>query len=239
MTEFASTDATGRYLDELGRKENELHEATRASFLRSHFFHDETDIRAMIELHDKFMREKKGKNFGERFAMAISDEYLGRVHVVELSSTDHDEIPPGGSYKDPYHDLYDWLLRNGVVEAELDAQQSGRMFAVNPSSVPVPYGAQERVIVTRVRPLLRADMENEVGTPLNFGITKLSVFAMMRLQLTALYTRYGVTPGEEWTEPMMQHVEELLRHSETTPMHRVIHKIRTGYYLESHPVKRS
>ncbi len=234
MIELKGPDATSKYLEELGKSENELHEAARASFLGQNFFHEETDTASMIELHEKFMQDKHGRSFGERFAMAISDDYLGRVRVVELSSTDHDAILPGGSYKSPYHDLRHRLIQNDVIQGELTAEEGGRTCFVKPPVLSAPTGVEARVVVTRVRPLICADTVNESGTPLNFEIVKLSVFAMMKLQLAGLYTRYKVTPGEPWSEEMMQHVEDLLRASDKSSMHRVIHKIRTGYYLESH-----
>lgn len=236
MIERDSIDPTGRYLDELSKTENELHEAKRAHVLRDRFLHDDYSPRegAFLDLHARFMTEKRGKNFGERFAMAVSDDYLGKVRVVELSSTDHDLVPPGGSYKDPYRDLLQWLVGHGIVETEIPVEKSGRTFSVKRCPLQVPHGVKERVIVTRVRPLLLADMVNESGTTLNFEIMKLSVFAMMKEQLEALYARYGVSPSEEWSESMMQHVEDLLNLSDQTSMHRVIHKIRTGYYVESH-----
>lgn len=243
---------TPEYLVEAIREsENQREEAWRENYLAEHLFHarhtdhvwnhnPESSV-ALLTLENEFLLEKKGKNMGERFAMALSDKYLGKIHKVELGST---TVPSASGavdgLKSEYHDLLDWLKRNGIVDDELSRKQSGRSISIRTPAEPAAL--KEAIIMVRNRPLIKTELEHD-GLQVDIDITKRMVFAlpMTTARLTLNRFRHKLPPealrsGQVITEavPKLFNDEEVLHFIESTFLHHGsggVIPIRTGYYL--------
>lgn len=192
----------------------------------------------MIEaqfLEDKKTCLKNGGNFGDIFALGISDKYVNKIDLIELQN----QNTPDGVYspdaKRPYKDLRCWLINNGVIERELSREESGRTIVFRRSNVSPEEGSdvQQRIIGTRERPLIRGTMKNESGTDVKFEISKTMVFSITAQMVNILAKRYEwANTDTEMPDNMKDHIENLL-HQINDPEHTVIQKIRTGYYLRT------
>ena len=233
MTEFG-VRASETLIESVRRTENEHEETLREVFLADKLFHDAHLKRAIAEPHRfidelgrlqrEFLDEKRGMNMGERFALALSDKYLGRVHVVELGST----TDPGVSgeidgLKDEYRDLLRWMKDNGIVENELDRKESGRSVSLRKPLC--PEAAAGIVIMIRNRPLINTLITHD-GRSVGIGIAKRMVFSMPH---NTLYALNAGTVDKNLTfddERSLGMIETMLQHGSGG-----IRPIRTAYYL--------
>ena len=214
--------------------ENDYEETLREMFLADKLFHDDHLMQALenpgqymddlTRLQRDFLEEKKGMNMGERFCLALSDKYLGKVHVVELGKT----TDPGTSgeidgLKDEYRDLLSWMIEHGLVEGELSRQESGRTVGLRKPIAPEAAG--ELAIMIRNRPLINTLIEHE-DKKIGIGIAKRMVFSVPKVTLNALN---GGTPHKDFKfrDPRsLELIETMLQHGTGG-----IQPIRTAYYL--------
>ena len=221
-------------IESVRRTENEYEETLREVFLADKLFHDSHLMQAIAEPHlymdelgrlqREFLENKRGKNMGERFEMALSDRYLGKVHVVELGSTTN----PAGSgaidgLKDDYHDLLNWMIQNDIVDNELPRRRSGRTVSLRKPQCPSAAG--DLAIMVRNRPLINSAIVHK-GHEVGIGIAKRMVFSM------PLNTLYALNAGTE-TKNLAFNDERSLELIETMLHHGTggIKPIRTAYYL--------
>lgn len=211
--------------------ENEREELLREEFLEATMFHPEymmsekfqtpgQRVSEMGRIQAEFLREKRGKDMRERFEMALSDKYLGKLHVVELGMTSN----PGASgevdgLKSEYHTLRDYMVSLDMITEELSREKSGRTVGVR-----APQDADARgklVIMTRNRPLMYAELETN-NRRLELGVAKRMVFSLPTQALHALASR----PGGLNEQGSLEILETMLSHGSGG-----VKPIRTGYYL--------
>lgn len=178
--------------------ENEREEAWRERYLSDNLFHpDHTkavwekspeNSAVLLALEQEFLHEKKGKNMGERFALALDDRYLGKIHTIELGSTTNPAANGAvDGLKEEYHDLLNWLKQNSIVEDEMSRQESGRTIELR---TPVdPEAAKNVIIMVRDRPLIKAELEHD-GRYLDIDIKKRMVFALPLMTARLLLNRF-------------------------------------------------
>lgn len=232
MTEFDSTPER-ELLEAVRAEQNAIEENLREHFLMTHLFKDEhfagSHYDELIQLKEEFVQEKRNKNMGERFNMALSEKYFDKIHVVELGLTEK----PGlngevDGLKHEYTDLRHWLQLNGTIQDELPRQESGRTLQLRDSAA-----APEHIVMIRNRPLIESTIDTPRGIA-RFGIAKRMVFSMPR-QLCAAILRQsgGNQPG---SEEFMQRVETILQQRSLYKQHTLLNPIRTGYYLASEKI---
>lgn len=217
-------------LEAVRAEQIKIEEALRESFLKEHLFHertigDEHDSKELTELIELFIAQKKGKNMGERYALALSLEFFRRIHVVELGITDSPSVEGElDGLKHEYRDLRHFLIQTNAIEGEMDRSSSGRSFDVRRTNV-----TSERIVVIRNRPLIHTTVPVEGGyAPI--GIAKRMVFSIPSGLYVALAERYQFKDINE-SEKAMQQLEEMMN---TGTKERTIDAIRTGYYLVVH-----
>lgn len=229
--------------------ENKKEEAWEELYLAENLFHrkffdatlesSEDRIR-LLSLEEEFLSEKRGKNMGERFNLAISDKYLGKIHVVELGRTTN----PGANgevdgLKSQYHDFLKWLKDNGIVENELGRMETPeemeKRLAKYPDSTPhlenrrnlsarapvIPDAEDRFAIMVRNRRLIEASLEHD-GRRLDIAVSKRMVFGMPLQAVAAINSMHGGFKSDL----ALTHVEQLLEHAPSA-----ITPIRTAYYL--------
>ena len=221
-------------IDAVRRSENEYEESLREAFLADKLFHDEHLMQALENpavyldglgrLQREFLDEKRGLNMGERFALALSDKYLGKVHVVELGNTTN----PGASgeidgLKDEYRDLLRWMIEHGLVENEMSSAQSGRSVGLRKPILPEAAG--QLTIMIRNRPLIHSTIEH-AGKSIGLAIAKRMVFSMPLRTVHALNAGTVQKNFKFEDQRSLEIIETMLHHGTggITP-------IRTAYYL--------
>jgi hypothetical protein len=194
MSEFAIQPSEA-LIETVRTSENLKEESWRERFLAENLFHTEhleevfsksdDDKILLLQLENEFLNEKSGKNMGERFALAISDKYLGKIHVVELGRTTNPGINGEiDGLKDQYRDLLRWMKTEGIVDDEMSRAESGRNISTRK---PVEEEAADKLaIMVRNRPLINTTIEHE-GTKLNIAIAKRMVFGLPRNALKAIF----------------------------------------------------
>lgn len=198
FTGSLAADATsqGEYLDELGR------------------------------LQGEFLSDKKGKDMCERFVMALSDKYRGKVDVVGLGSTDQPSATNVDGLKHDYIKMLVWMQKNGFVDEELPRAKSGRFLELR-SSIASP----DHLIISRNRPLVKTAVELPDGRKLSLGVVKRMTFAMPNRTVAVLST---LGPENRSVlqklndEKAIDRLEFMLDEANGG-----IIPIRTGYYLSS------
>lgn len=221
----------------LREEQNAIEESLRDEFLQNNLFHehllvsDYSDdfVAERQRIHDQFMRDKKGKNMGERMELALSDEYLNKINVVELGHTTRpDEDGHADGLKKDYIDLRNWMLANNWIDDEISRSDSGRTVSFHNSKV-----TRERKVVIRNRPLIDTVIEHSVMNgewPVNVRIrlAKRMVFSVP----TRLIEAYGALADHKGQEFVVASVEQLLDRKS-----KHIDPIRTSYYLSTELVK--
>lgn len=230
--------------------ENTKEEAWEERFLAENLFHDKfldatlhgtEDRIKLLNLEHEFLQEKRGKNMGERFDLAIGDKYLGKIHIVELGRTTN----PGANgevdgLKSQYHDFLKWLKKQGVVKDELGRLESpeevNERLEKYPESSPQPESRRHIsgrapvhpeatnnfVIMVRNRRLIDTSLKHD-GKTLDIAVSKRMVFGMPPKALAAIYAMHD---GDLNTDQALKHIEGLLEHAPDA-----ITPIRTAYYL--------
>lgn len=221
-------------IDSVRRTENEYEDSLREAFLADKLFHDEHLMQALENpalymdglgrLQREFLDEKRGLNMGERFDLALSDKYLGKVHVVELGNTTN----PGVSgeidgLKDEYRDLLRWMMDHGLVDGEMTCAESGRNVGLRKPILPDAVG--HLAIMIRNRPLIQTTIEHR-DRRVGMGIAKRMVFSM---PLQTLHALNAGTERKDFTfedERSLELIEKMLANGTGG-----IKPIRTSYYL--------
>lgn len=222
-------------------EQNEIEEHLEQQFLSDTLFHNDFQMSLadkhlshgeyadeLGRLQGEFLKDKKGKNMGERFELALSEKYLGKIDVVELGSTDQ----PGRSnsidgLKHEYLDLLSWMKHNGLVEDEVSRQKSQRFLSIRNSRV-----SPDHLVVSRNRPLVKTDIPSVHGDEkITLGIVKRMTFAMPN-RTVALLATLG---GEEGSAISRLNDERALERLEfmLDQANGGIIPIRTSYYLSS------
>jgi len=219
----------------LSQEQNAIEDELREDFLAQNLFHwghvrGYDSINEMAEqltrLKQEFLAEKRDANMGERFAMAISQKYLGKISVVELGLVESNDPQDYVNLKKQYNDLRNWLIMHAIISDEISREQSGRTLSYRQSRVDAT-----RIVVIRQRPLIEAampardDTGKEYGQT-QFGIAKRQIFSAPR-ELAAI-VRANASQSDDSVHTAMEEWERLL--GETHP---AIHRIRTGYYVIS------
>ena len=221
-------------IESVRQHENEYEESLREAFLADKLFHDEHLMQALEHpalymdglgrLQQEFLAEKRGLNMSERFALALSDKYIGKVHVVELGNTTN----PGASgeidgLKDEYRDLLHWMVKNGLVDGEMKSAGSGRTVGMRKPRL--PEAENKLMIMIRNRPLIHASIENNQHN-VGLGIAKRMVFSV---PLETVHALNAGTPNKDFkfNDPRsLEMIETMLQHGTGG-----IKPIRTSYYL--------
>lgn len=221
--------------------ENVVEEAWREDYLSRHLFHGERGVRSYrisdlnrfneldhhIQdfappewLEQDFLADKRGLNMGERFALALDEKYLGKIHVVELGSTNQpDDSGAIDGLRSQYNDLLDWLKNHDIVKDELSRKESGRTISMRPPKL--SDHASQVMVVIRNRLLIDTVIEHE-GREVKVMIAKRMVFGMTTQAAKALLTRDPKLEQESTKEI----IETQLHHGSGG-----VHPIRTAYYL--------
>jgi hypothetical protein len=223
-------------VDAVRAKENEYEESLREQFLADKLFSVDHLLDVMVnpdlsaeyldELEKEFLQEKKGLNMGERFALALSDKYLGKLHVVELGNT----TSPGAQrsidgLKHEYTDLRDWMEETAtdIEFHEFSRQESRRKVSVRQ---PVCPEAKNKIaIMIRNRPLLIGRRERS-NKPIEFAVLKRMVFSLPLETLHALNAGTEKKDFRFTDERSLRIIETWLEHGSGG-----VEPIRTSYYL--------
>lgn len=235
MAEFEDPAAKERVLCRVREEQNAIEDKLRENFLASNFYHNHllgsffnddspngygAKLDELPALHAEFMHEKRDKNMGERFAMALSDKYLDKIHVVELGlSTNPSNRGEVDDLKDEWNDLRHWMQSQGLIDDELSRQASGRELDLRRSKV-----APDRIVVVRTRPLVTANVND-----ISILIWKRMVFSVPEklCQMVANLTQDEYLNSEAALQLFEQYMEP------TSPLNSQLSSIRTGYYLAS------
>lgn len=222
-------------------EQNEIEEHLEQQFLSEALFHNDYQMSLADELASRgeyvdvlgrlqgeFLKDKKGKNMGERFELALSEKYLGKIDVVELGSTDQ----PGrfnsiDGLKHEYLDLLSWMKSNGLVDDELSRQESQRFISLRNSRV-----SPDHLVVSRNRPLVKTAIASTRGDEkITLGIVKRMTFALPN-RTAALLATLG---GDEGTAVERLNDDRALERLEfmLDEANGGIIPIRTSYYLSS------
>lgn len=212
-------------------EQNAIEESLREEFLQANIFHDhflpmgldEEQIAIREAAHDHFMMQKKGLNMGERMELALHEDYLNIIRVVELGYTTKpgDDGHADGLKKD-FIDLRNWMVANRWIEDEISRADSGRSVSFHNSKV-----TRDRKVVIRNRPLIDTVVEHTVidGEPpvhVRVRIAKRMVFSAP----TRLIEAFAFAADYKGQEFVLESVEQLLDRKS-----KHIDPIRTGYYL--------
>lgn len=228
-------------LEGIRTEQNEIEEHLEQQFLSEALF--QNDYQASLadsfltqgeyvdelgRLQVEFLKDKKGKNMGERFELALSDKYLGKIDVVELGSTDQPSRSNSiDGLKHEYLDLLSWMKSNGIVENELSRQESHRFVSLRTSRV-----SPDHVVVSRNRPLITTAISSPRGDEkITLAIVKRMTFALPNRTVAVL----SMLGGEEGSvadrlndETALERLEFMLDQANGG-----IIPIRTSYYLSS------
>jgi hypothetical protein len=219
--------------DRVRETENEYEERMTESVLADTLFHTEfvdevllnspEDRIRLLALEHEFLEEKRGKNMGERFELALSDKYLGKIHVVELGKTTN----PGATgeidgLKDDYRMFLRWMIEHDVVEKELDRSESKRTIRCRQPRIAEAAG--QLVICERNRPLIRTNIIHD-GARVDIAINKRMIFSLPAQTAVALKGRFQ---GDEIRdEQTLDFIESYFLHHGSGG----VRPIRTAYYL--------
>lgn len=235
MSEFDDPAEKERLLAQVRDEQNALEDRLRENFLANNFYHDHLlagffdsegyggGLDELPALHNEFMKEKRDKNMGERFAMALSDKYLDKVHVVELGlSTNPSNRGEVDSLKHEWQDLKHWMQLNGLIEDELSRDQSGRVLELRRSTV-----APDHIVMVRTRPLVRTTIDG-----VSIMIWKRMVFSAPEklCHMVANLTQDEYLKSEASLQLFEQYMEP------SSPLNAQLGSIRTSYYLASRRV---
>lgn len=229
MSEFIAS-VPEALVETVRQTENEREEGWREKFLAENLFHNNhlddvlrrsEDRIQLLNLEHQFLQDKQDKNMGERFDLALSDRYLGKIHVVELGRTTN----PGANgeidgLKTEYNDLLRWMQQNGIVERELSRQESGRNISVRKPAL--DEAADRLAIMVRNRPLIQTSLVHN-GQQLDIAIAKRMVFSLPRESLKPLLAINPNLCGEE----VQQFIEDRFLKNGWGG----VRPIRTAYYL--------
>lgn len=232
MTEFG-VRTPNTLIEAVRANENEVEESWREEFLAKNLFHakhlDHTlasgnyNTHSLPLLEHDFLTEKQGKNMGERFELALSDKYLGKIHVVELGKTKDPGLDGAiDGLKGEYNDLLSWMKSVGIVEKELERSESGRDISErNPVT---DYARGKLVIAVRNRPLIDTEHVHN-GRTISIRIAKRMVFSMPIQTRVAVLARCG--SNELKGDRVVEFVENMFLSNGAGG----IQPIRTAYYL--------
>lgn len=221
--------------------ENEYEEEMRDRVLIEHLFHDAhldqilnaatVDTSTLIDLHHDFVEEKKKRNFGARFDLALQPRFLGIIKLVELGiSTNPGKSGEADGLKAHYLDHLNWMMRSVQWKkfeknperfpiGELPREKSKRTITTRP---PQCESAKDTlVIVERNRPLINSLMDHD-GETVHVRIGKRMLFALPKKTIDAIEQHIGKVSDPSG----MKAIENLLDHKAE-----IITPIRTGYYL--------
>lgn len=222
--------------EEVRASENTVEDNWREAFLADKLFHFEHLFDVFCEpklgedylekLKKDFLEEKRGLNVGERFALAISDKYLGKLHVVELGrSTDPSISGDVDGLKDEYRELLGWMVEKDIVKDELPRRESGRRVGWREPNLPE---AQPKLkIMVRNRPLIHTSIEHN-DKKLSLAIAKRMVFSLPMESFLALNPAENADMKQKvfTNERSLELVELMLEHHSGG-----VRPIRTAYYL--------
>lgn len=218
-----------RITEVIVRTENQREEKLREQFLEDNLFHfrhvlnPEISSTDLDRLEQDLVAEKRDKNMGERFELALSEKYLGKIHVVELGSTTN----PGKNgeidgLKTQYLDLLDWMVTHGITEGEKKREESGRTISCRR---PLDEAARlSMTIMVRNRPLVETSIEH-AGQLMRVGIGKRMVFGVPNEKV-----KFFFIDGNDNTitdERKLSAVETLFLSGNAND----VLPIRTAYYL--------
>ncbi|GEM_PF-1906633 len=230
MSEFV-VRTTEELVKAVHDSENEIEESHREDRLMRVLFHDDHhDVMSELEwlgaleleqLRRDFLEEKRDKNMGERFEMALSPKYLGKIHVVELGMTTEPSADGGiDGLKKDYRDILKFMTDNKIVERELSRSESGRWLDFRNPVLDEAKG--KLVVVGRNRPLIDTTIEHG-GKVVAVHMLKRMVFSMPMTNFHLLVQRGG---GKLESERALEVLETQLNHGSGG-----IAPIRTTYYL--------
>ncbi len=204
-------------LEMIREEENQKEEQFREQFLAHNLFHDDhfdaaTEVWAgnpqqeayFSALKDEFLQDKKGKNMGDRFNLAISKKYVGKIHVTELGKTTNPDINGDvDSLRGEYNDHIKWMRKQpNITLREFTREESERDISVRH---PINAGVCDISIAVRNRPLAEAII-NEKDYVLRIGIAKRMVFMVDTKKLVPLVWRdnisseHSISMIEQWLE---------------------------------------
>lgn len=227
----------------LRKEQIEIEENTRLRILANGHFHPEfknieDDAGILTQRLKDFLDEKKSKNMGEIFNLALQPGYIDVIRLVELGNVDapfqHNQLD---GLKHEYIDLKNWFIEHRIIEDEMPREQSGRNIELYLSRV-----MPNRSIVVRNRPLISAftatNYHNGHQVGVHFDIAKRMVFSMPEPLQQALKKRFSsdfTTKDGVLTivgEDSLQSIERCI----DAPRKYDLEAIRTSYYLTARTV---
>ena len=219
--------------EEINAREEKLRKDKYESLL----FHDEfarahqqlgRDV-DLAELRQDFLRDKKNLDMLGRFELALSDKYLGAIHVTVLGdTTEPGENGELDGLKSEYNDLKNWLINLGLIKDEMTRAESNRFLEFTKVNA-----TRDRIAVGRMRPLISAtfDIQKEddprFTKTVHLDIAKRMVFSIPTGLRDAL-RRIDHTLTSEAT---LRTIEDLLERSGARG--RVVDGARTTYLLRT------
>ncbi len=183
----------------LRETENHVEERIREKALAMTLFHDthldDAIARSPEEVFQRisdelnFLDAKHSLNMGERFALALEPEHLGKIHVVELGhTTDPSATGEIDGLKTDYRHLYQWLNDHGIIkEGEIPRENKDSRSLTTREPVD-DSAAESHVIIVRNRRLIRETMNHD-GKDIRIQIGKRMVFAVPKGAAFALISR--------------------------------------------------
>ena len=219
---------------------NQQEENVRDQALAGLLFHDhiENDFspEELERLEQKFLKDKRDLNMGERMALALSPEYLGIINVVELGRTENpsldDEVR---DLKAEYRDLLSWMQDHEWVEDEIPRSAVSRRLKTDRSDI-----CSNLQIVRRARDLIKTtpwiERDNgDISALLNVSI-EISKYQVCAIPV-GLYEAIKVRSqnsglGDNATQELIAlGVEKLIDERS-----KFVIPIRTAYYLMADPL---
>jgi hypothetical protein len=198
------------------------------------------NIDHLDELKAQFLEEKKHKSFTERFDMAFSPKYLGKIRVIELGTTTR----PGENgeldgLKGSYNYMKQFLVDSHVIEDEMSREECGRFYQVSHSEV-----TDTRTIIARMRPLVHGEINialpDEDPRFVKIDIAKRMVFSIPTNFFELLTKRYGALPRQDGKITLAEQARilnsqgELKNHLDGLLGHFApIDAIRTSYFMHT------
>lgn len=222
-------------------EQNQIEEHLELQFLSETLFHNDYEaslvdrcasqgeyVDELGRLQGEFLKDKKNKDMRERFEIALSDKYLGKIDVVELGSTDQ----PGRSnsidgLKDEYLALLSWLKSHDIVDYEMDREESQRFVSLRTSRI-----SPDHLVVSRNRPLIKTSIEApHDGSKIELGVVKRMTFAMPN-RVAAILATLGGEDGSALERLNDSRALERLEFM-LDEVNGSIIPIRTSYYLST------
>lgn len=227
-------------IDGIRQEQNKIEEHLEEQFLAETLFHKDYQgflsqvsqtfgeyTEQLGRMQQEFLQDKRGKDMLERFVLAMSDKYLGKIDVVELGSTDKPgESNRADGLKDDYLRLLDWMQTYGFAEGELSRQESQRSVSLRRSNL-----APNHLIVSRNRPLVQSTLAaTDSDQEITLGIVKRMTFGLPEQTVKALHVLGGKDSvvNSLNDERALSQLEVILDNSSGG-----IIPIRTSYYLSS------